>query len=229
MGRLAPAMSCASAAIKPRSSPRRTSTSSKSISVFRAVSLASFLAVSFAGADVVVAAGAGFLPKKPPMPPAPCFFCSSPPPPIRLDCVASPNWLSTSSPLRLREGLTSSTLNPNSSAAAYTAEVLPEPTGPHSKRPFAGAPLLVTRGAYVPRLPLLSSSHSSHSSSLVSSSLAAAFPRPFFRRFPFLPPFPAFSFSLGGFATPASSAKIRDDHAASQSPTPRAAPPSHTS
>ena len=57
MGRLAPAMSCASAAMKPRSSPRRTSTSSKSISVFLAVSLASFLAVSFAGADVVVAAG----------------------------------------------------------------------------------------------------------------------------------------------------------------------------
>mmetsp|Transcript_3801 Transcript_3801/g.16662 ORF Transcript_3801/g.16662 Transcript_3801/m.16662 type:complete len:221 (+) Transcript_3801:1015-1677(+) len=220
MGRLAPAMSCASAAMKPRSSPRRTSTSSKSISVFRAVSLASSAASFAAG---FVAAGAGFFLKKPPMPPA-GFFCSSPPS-IRLDCVASPNWLSTSSPLRLREGLTSSTLNPNSSAAAYTAAVLPEPTGPHSNRPFAGAPLLVTRGAYVARD--VSSSHSSHSSSLMSSSLPAF--RPFFRRFPFLPPFPPVSFSLGGFATPASSAKIRDDHAASQSPTPRAAPPSHTS
>ena len=159
-----------------------------------------------------------FLPKNPPMPPvdAAGFFCSSPPP-IRLDCVASPNWLSTSSPLRFRDGFTSSTLNPNSSAAAYTAAVLPEPTGPHNSSPFAGMPFLETNGAYVARAIL--SSPSSHSSSLDSSSLPFALRR-------LLPPF--LGKSRVGLDTPASVAKICADHAPSQSRTPFFAPPSHT-
>ena len=229
MGRFVVVTSVASAAMKPLSSPRNTSTSSKRIRVFSprvgGGASRSSDARFFPRDDDAAGFAPDVFPNIPAIPPPPPPPPPAPAPPAsRRDCVASPNRARISIPDRFREGFTSKTSKPSSRAAAYTVAVFPDPTGPVRSMPVAGTPRRSTAGTYL-RAASASSSTSSSESSPSSESPS---------------PSRSASLRLGRFlggrlddlpdaaAVPAASVAICVCHARSQSWKPRAAARSPT-